>query len=72
MPSTVKSRFHHLSVFFDPGSKLTMIIHDAARKLGLKGTDMSALNKGRKFNREDRKQGVHSSYDRRAWERVGD
>lgn len=40
MLSTIRSRFHDLSVFFDPGSNLTMITHDAASKLGLKGTEV--------------------------------
>ncbi|KAK4316629.1 hypothetical protein Pmani_012229 [Petrolisthes manimaculis] len=40
MLGTIKSKFHDLSVFFDSGSNLTMITHDAARRLGLKGTDV--------------------------------
>lgn len=40
MLSTIKSIFHDLSVFFYSGSNLTMITHGAARKLGLKGTDV--------------------------------
>lgn len=40
MLSTVRSRFRDLYVFFDPLSNLTIITHDTARKLGLKGTDV--------------------------------
>ena len=48
MLSTVRSGFRHLSLLSDPGSNLTIITHDAARKLCLRGKDMYVLNKGRK------------------------
>ena len=37
----VRSGSHTLSTFFDCGSNLTMITHKAARKLGLKGKEIS-------------------------------
>lgn len=40
MINNIKRGSHSLISFFDPGSNLTMITHDAAKKLGRRGLDV--------------------------------